>query len=183
MAADGLDLLAATAQQIFTTEAGQSGRSGIAAAQAIWQQVLAHGMGRVSVPEPYGDGGELAYLTTLLRASGQAAVSVPLLETHVGASALAAAGCQVPDGALTVAFRETFSDGLDGVPPARTVPVIEATFAGVADTFVLLGRDGDQVRVDAWPASEVPWQLGENLAGEPVGVLVPAQLGPALQQG
>ncbi|HSY14889.1 MAG TPA: acyl-CoA dehydrogenase family protein [Jatrophihabitantaceae bacterium] len=183
MAADGLELLAETAQQIFTAQAGQSGRGGLAAAQAMWQQVVAHGMGRVSVPEPYGDGGELAYLTTLLRASGQAAVSVPLLQTHVGASALAGAGCEVPDGALTVAFRETFSDGLDAVPPARTVPVIEAAFAGVAETLVLLGRDGDQVRVDAWPATELPWQLGENLAGEPVGVLVPADLDRPSQQG
>jgi acyl-CoA dehydrogenase len=183
MAVDELDLLAEAAKQIFTAQAKQSERRGAASAQAIWHQVAAHGMDRVSVPEPYGDGAEIACLTTLLRASGQAAVSVPLLETHVAASALAAVGWPVPDGALTVAFRDTLSDGLGGVPPAPTVPVIEAAFAGVADTFVMLGRDGDQVRVDAWPAADLPWQLGENLAGEPVGVLVPAELGPAPQQG
>ena len=183
MASDELGILAETARQLFTARAKESGRRGAPSAQAIWQQVDAHGMSRVSVAEPYGDGGGLAYLAALLRASGQAAASVPLLETHVGASALAAAGCPVPDGALSFAFRDTFPDGLAGMPPARTVPVIQAAFASIAETFVLLSRDGDRVRVDAWPAAGLPWQLGENLAGEPVGVLIPAKLGPAPQRG
>ena len=183
MAADELGLLAETALQLFVERAEESGRSGASSAQAIWQQVNSHGMNRVSVAEPYGDGCGLAYLAALLRASGQAAVSIPLLETHVGASALVAAGCPVPDGALTVAFRGTLPDDLADMPPARTAPVIQATFAGVAETFVLLSRDGDRVRVEAWPAAGLPWQLGENLAGEPVGTLIPAELGPAPQRG
>jgi acyl-CoA dehydrogenase len=149
MAADELTMLADTAAAVFTSV----GRADLA---TVWQALDRQGMTRVGV-----DGDTLDYLEVLVRAAGRAAVSVPVVETHVGATVLAAAGLPDPGGALSVAL----DPALFGLESRAMVP---AAFAGATDQVVVVNADLG-VAALSWDALDV--DVRRDLAGDPTAIV------------
>lgn len=174
MSADELVLLTQTAEAVLA-----SAREAIAvdtpagdtAAEAVagWKLLADQGMTRVSVAEPIGAGEPLRFLGALLRAAGRAASSVPLIDTHVGATLLAAAGLPVdPDEGAAIAV------GLDPrllCPSARPADRLAVVHPGLAETVVVATLDGPAARLDVWNWAHLGITPTTNLAGEPVALL------------
>jgi acyl-CoA dehydrogenase len=161
---DELDLLAATAGDLFASV--RRGDAPDESSGALWKALDAQGMTRVSAPEPYGAGESIAFLATLLQAAGRAAVSVPLIETHVASSALAAAGGPDEGGATALAIDPALFD--DTRPPAGHIAVYAA---GLGERVVALRADGIGARVDVWRWDRLGLEVSRNVAGEPVALL------------
>ncbi|MFG1924714.1 acyl-CoA dehydrogenase family protein [Cryptosporangium sp. NPDC048952] len=160
-------LIAATARELFEAHGG------------AWAVLDEYGMTRVALPEPVGAGGEPAHLAVLLRTAGWAGVSVPLLETHVGASLLAAAGLPDEGGSIGVALDPGVL-GLPGGPPT-------VSFAGLTDWVVVArptaggvgGHPEGEVSVALWRTADLEWSPSRTVAGDPVASAAPAALSDA----
>jgi acyl-CoA dehydrogenase len=142
-------------------------------APGAWGPLAEGGFTRVSVPESAGgSGGSIAYACAVLEAVGAAPAPVPLAETGLLAGRLlAAAGLELPDGALSTSASPglTLEGGvLRGavarVPWARAVTAL----ALLAEPAGSQGAAGSQepavVLVDPTAARITP---GRSLAGEP----------------
>ncbi|MGY4710661.1 acyl-CoA dehydrogenase family protein [Mycolicibacterium sp. CBM1] len=121
-----------------------------------WGHLQDAGLTRLtSDPESGGGAHELA---VVLRALARHAVTVPLAETDVLASWLAArAGVGVPEqGPLTLALSEAGSPTVSGVP-----------YAADAAAVVFALRDADRLRVGVAEPAALTITTGHNLGGEP----------------
>jgi acyl-CoA dehydrogenase len=167
---DDLKLLAQTADTVFADHGHASLRTGDDLTCSLWRVLDEQGLTRVSVPEPAGAGADVRYLAELLRCAGRAAVSVPLLETHLGACLLRAAGG--PDDGGPVAGMVHLSFATDGRPAEAS----QVGYPGFADDVVVPARIGDAVRVDLWRWSQLGRSVDRNLAGEPVARIDRADL-------
>lgn len=142
---------------------------------ALWQALEAVGLDRASLPEAAGGAGlEFADAMLALRRSAYHAAPLPLAETMLAGRLLAAAGLEVPRGALTVApvrsgERLEFVRGVAGTTLVGTVQRVpwgnlcaHAAVAGELDgrgVVGLVATAGTCVSVD------------RNLAGEPRALL------------
>lgn len=147
--------------QIEQAEAGQW-------PAALWDAV--HAAGLVDAIDPEGDGTTLLSLPTLaviVRALGEFAVPLPVVETLLAQRQLALCGRAIPEGPLTVASphaharlerregRWLLSANLPRVPWGRD-----------ARAIVLEAQHGEEAMVVSLVGVK-PVRLGVNLAGEP----------------
>lgn len=169
MSSDEVALLGKTAAELFGgVRAGSDGDPATEAAEG-WKLLDELGMTRVSVRTPEGAGEPLRFLSALLHAAGQAAFSVPLIDTHVGATLAGTAGLSMAglaDAACAVGLDPRLLCA-NAPEPARLTVV----HPGLAETVVTAVLDGPAVRVDAWRWSDLGLRADRNLAGEPVAML------------
>ena len=143
---------------------------------SLWRMLDEHGMTRVSAPGPIGADQDLRFLAAILRAAGRAAVSIPLLETHIAGTLLNAAHCADAGGAATVAIDTRLLFGSPVARGSRRAPVV---FPDIAETIVLVTSSNEGVRVESWPAAQMSLRPGSNLAGETIASLDLDKLSPA----
>jgi len=139
----------------------------------LWDTLSELGLPLISVPEERGgSGGTLTQACELLFLLGRAAAPVPLAETALlGGWLLAAAGLDVPSGALTAA-PVLAGDHLvlQGVGDSRTVSGDSRAvpWACSAAHLAALAEDADGRQfVACVPSSALTATAGRNLAGEP----------------
>ncbi|MFY9316754.1 MAG: acyl-CoA dehydrogenase family protein [Burkholderiales bacterium] len=130
---------------------------------ALWGALEQTGMTRAALPESAGGAGlDFIDAMAVLRRTAYHALPVPLAETMMAGRMLMAAGLDVPEGALTVAF-------VDG----KRVP-----WGGQAAYVVLVGDE------EVGLASEVSVKDAEkNLAGEPRVLIAYASTKPKMLAG
>lgn len=134
---------------------------------ALWRAFEEVGLPRALLPEAAGGAGlEFADAMLALRRSAFHAVPVPLAETMLAGRLLAAAGLQVPEGALTVApVLPTDSLKIDTkqiTGDAHRVPWGDQCAHAVV-------ADGDQIGLVSLSGKAVA--VEKNLAGEPRALL------------
>ena len=169
MTSDELALLGETAAELFGGVREGADRDAATEAAAGWKLLDELGMTRVSIGAPSGAGEPLRFLGALLRAAGHAAFSVPLIDTHVGATLVSAAGLPVgepADAPCAVALDPRLLC-ISAPEPARLTVV----HPGLAQTVVAAVPVGGAVRVDTWRWSDLGLPADRNIAGEPVTVL------------
>jgi acyl-CoA dehydrogenase len=169
---DELALVAATAQELLAAARGRGDGDTARESAAGWQALDEQGMTRVSVPQPGGAGESLLFLGALLKAAGRAAFSVPLIETHVGATLLGAAGFPEPPAGSDTGG--AYAVGLDPrllCPAAPEPACLAVAHPGLAETVVTAVRDGDAVNVHVWKWGELGLDSGRNAAGEAIATV------------
>ena len=183
--ADEMDLLATTAGDVFDAISA-TGRDGPPdeLSRALWKALDAQGMARVSAPAPHGAGESLRYLGAVLRAAGRSAVSVPVLDTHVGAVLLDSAKGPDDGGALSVGLDAALFAGPSPAPAtgagSRSAPAAVAVYsAGLSDQIVLARHEDDHARIDVWWTGQLEVPVSRNVAGEPLLLLDAAKIGRA----
>ena len=122
---------------------------------ALWSALESAGLTLAWVPEERGgSGASVADGFAVLAVSGRFAVPVPLGETMLAGWLLAAAGLDVPAGALTLAparRRDSFTLGTDGYLSGRAfgIPFAasgQALVVQTGRTVALVGRDDCTIR-------------------------------------
>lgn len=168
----------------------------------LWRQVADLGLPWVGIDESAGgQGGSLEDLTTVLRASGQHAVPLPLLENHLATWVVTRSGGPVdgsapwsvapPQDGLTVAggrVSGTLRDVAWGAAAARTVAVVEdrvvildPATAEVAEGRDLAGQPRDTLTFEDAPAQVLPSAVTAEQLGQRGAVLRAVQMAGAMQ--
>lgn len=168
-------MLTETAEKLFTglatPEVVNASEQGVWATN-LWQAVEAAGLPRAAVPEDLGgSGGVLGDAFAVVGVAAAHSAPIPLAETVLAGWALSSAGLAVPDGPLTV-VPETRGDAIiftpvDGGGWRLTGTARHVAWARHAHHIVVVGRDGDDVRVGLVKAADCDIQTDVNLAGEP----------------
>lgn len=147
-------LIVETAKKIF---ADQCDKPVVDAAEAgefpegLWQTLQETGLTLAGISaEAGGAGGEWADALLLIREAGFAAAPIPLAEHLIGASLLAEAGIEIPDGKLSVAIADD-----EGV-------AANVAFADVVDHLVVASTDSVGLIVN----KDIVWQHSVSIAGE-----------------
>ena len=172
MVADEIEMVMETAGELFHAAREHTGGDLAAQSAAGWELLAKQGMTHVSVPHPGGAGESLRYVGALLTAAGRAAFSVPLIDTHVGATLLAAA--DFPGADLAATTDAAYAVGLDGRllcpagPQPSTLTVVHPELAGTVVTALV---DVDVARIAAWRWNDLELDVRRNIAGEPIGLL------------
>lgn len=177
MATDELELLTRTAEEMLGAVRDQSAGDTLAESAAGWKLLAQQGMTRVSVPQPGGAGEPLPFLAGLLKAAGRTALSVPLVDTHVGVSLLCAAG--FPDACGDPETGAACAVGVDPrllCPSAPAPARLTIVHPGLAETVLALVPHGDAAHVAAWRWSDLKVEVSRNTAGEPVATVESAEL-------
>ena len=121
-------------------------------AAPLWDALVEAGLTKAWLPEEAGGAGlSVEGGFDILRIAGQYACAVPLAETLLAGWALADAGMEVPDGALTIApmrSRDALEVGGQVAGRARSV-------AHAADAAYIVVTSGDQVALMAKDAGKV----------------------------
>lgn len=181
---DELDLVEQTAADLLHSV--RSNTTGDTATECAvgWKLFVDHEMSRVSVTQPSGAGESLQFLGALLKATGRSGFSLPLIDTHGGATLIAAA--EPASSSARVDLGSACAVALDSrllcgsVPRPRRLSVVHP---GLADTVVTAVPDADSVRVDVWRWSDLDLEIGFNVAGEPISILEPENLPPSSWSG
>ncbi|MBE0612817.1 MAG: acyl-CoA/acyl-ACP dehydrogenase [Burkholderiales bacterium] len=141
----------------------------------LWRALEAVGLDRAALPEEAGGSG-LAFEDAMLalRRSAYHATPVPLAETMLAGSLLAAAGLAVPQGALSVAPVNT-SDRLEFVHGSTRTSVVgvahRVPWGNLCAQVVVVGElDGKDI-VGMVSTSGSVRGVEQNLAGEPRALL------------
>jgi acyl-CoA dehydrogenase len=141
-------------------------------AAAIWRDLDETGLPRAWLAEAaggadatLGDGFEI------LRQAGEVALDVPLAETLLAGWLLAAAGLDVPGGALASGGTDDGSVGLDG-DGRLTGRLTGVAFARDAACLAVLGRRGGDAFVARVDRAACAIRPRDNLAGEPRDTVV-----------
>jgi acyl-CoA dehydrogenase len=141
-------------------------------APGIWQRLEDAGLTKVGIPETSGGmGGAATYAAVIVRVSARHAAPLPLAETAMLAGwACAAAGLEMPDGPITIAYgadpsalRLHRSEGggrLDGT--AHRVP-----WASVATRIAVVASSNEGPALALVEPAICHVDRGSNLAGEP----------------
>lgn len=138
--------------------AGASGPDRDGGDRHAWGAMIDAGLTALTVPvSAGGSGGGVSDLAVVLRASGQAAVSVPIAEATLAAELLYETGASVPEGMLTVAVTDE--------PDSE---VVEAPYGRYADHVVIVRPTGDGgATVAVGVPADGATGSQPNLAGEP----------------
>jgi acyl-CoA dehydrogenase len=138
----------------------------------LWDTAWELGLPWIGISEDAGgSGGSIQDLVTLLSATGQFAVPLPLLENHLAAWLVTAAGGEVDQGKLWVVAPITPRDSLVLTDSRVSGAVHDVAWGGAAHTVVALieSPDGTQVvQLDRTQAEVMP---GRDIAGQPRDVL------------
>ena len=172
MADDELDLVTQTAVELFRTARDHTGDDTAAESAAGWKLLVDHDMSRVSVPQPSGAGESLQFLGALLKATGRSGFSLPLIDTHVGATLIGAA--EASGWSPGADIGGAYAVGLDPrllCPSAPRSPRLEVVHPGLADTVVTAVPHAEAVRVDVWRWNDLDVEVGHNIAGEPIAII------------
>lgn len=172
MSEDLLDLVT----RVFSDKAGHE--AAMAAERTsllgdLWQTVAELGLPWVGVPEEAGgSGGALADVVTVLRASGQHAVPLPLLENHLATWAYTASGGRLEEPSAPWSLAPgTPGDTLALSGDRVTGTLHDVAWGGAAERVVaLVGTDG-AARLVALAPADAKITHGRDLAGQPRDVL------------
>jgi acyl-CoA dehydrogenase len=171
------DLLA-TVDRMFDEHCARPVRESAEAGEwpaALWQALQEVGLDRAVLPEAAGGAGlEFEDAMAALRRSAYHAAPLPLAETMLAGRLLAAAGIEVPQGALSVAPVRTddrieLVHGVSGesvVGTAHRVP-----WGNLCAHVVVVGELGGKDMVGLVSASGAARGVEKNLAGEPRALL------------
>lgn len=136
---------------------------------AVWRGLEDLGATRAAVPESAGGVGlEFTDAMELVRRAAYHAAPVPLAETMAASRLLAAAGIDVPEGALTLA--PTFDGSAKAVfsPEQKLTGVLEAVPWGEDCGYVVLAADnGGQETLLLVRTDQAERSTTRNLANEP----------------
>jgi acyl-CoA dehydrogenase len=170
--------------------------------EELWRKVADLGLPWVGIDEDAGgQGGSSEDLLTVLRASGQHAVPLPLLENHLAAWVVAASGGSVDGGApwsvappqdgLTVTndrVSGSLRDVAWGGSVARTVAIVgdrvvvlDPADAEVAEGRDLAGQPRDTLTFDDAPARVLASAVTADQLGQRGAVLRAVQMAGAMQ--
>lgn len=133
----------------------------------LWQALEEMGLPQAWIPEALGGLGlSLSEGFAVVRASGRAALAVPLVDTLAASWIAGQAGLSLPSGAATVVIAgnhaQVHFDGHNKFSlRARNVP-----YASEVQTIVVVSHDHGGTRVDVVAASDCQMSNGRNLAGD-----------------
>lgn len=160
------DMLAATAQRLFTDHVNQkvldtAKRDGWA--PALWEELEKAELPRVGIDEARGGaGGTLSDAAAVLHIAARHAAPVPLAETHLAGWLLASAGLDVPRGAMTVSSDNAVTATKAGTTWRVSGTLKRVPYARAARQLVLV-HGGQVLAVDTAQCRITP---GRNLASE-----------------
>jgi acyl-CoA dehydrogenase len=138
----------------------------------LWDTACELGLPWIGISEDAGgSGGSIQDLVTLLSATGQFAVPLPLLENHLAAWLVTAAGGQVDQAKLWTVASATPRDSLLISDSRVSGTVHDVAWGATAHTVVALIENSDGAQVIQLDPTQAEVTPGRDIAGQPRDVL------------